>query len=138
MSVTRPAVLAVPNAEPNVTPMIDVLLVVIIVFMVAMVRVYHTMDAQLPQACSGVCADSPPIVLEVLPGPDYRINREPVAARDLRERLRSIYAVRPEKIIQVAGDPAVRYSDIVAAMDVAKAAGVREIGIVPKGLGATR
>jgi|SRR5689334_6503472 biopolymer transport protein TolR len=126
------------NAEPNVTPMIDVLLVVLIVFMVAMVRVYHTMDVQLPEACSGVCDASQPIVLEVLPGPTYRINRQAVAAADVLVRLRSIYGPRPDKIIQVAGHPAVRYSDVFAAMDVAKAAGVREIGIVPKDIANAR
>src|SRR5215467_15359370 len=119
------------NAEPNVTPMIDVLLVVLIVFMMMVVRVYHTMDVVLPEPCVGACDASQPIVLEVLPGPEYRINRQPVAAADLFDRLRTIYAPRPEKIIQVAGSPSARYSDIFAAMDVAKAAGVRAIGIVP-------
>lgn len=126
------------SAEPNVTPMIDVLLVVIIVFMVAMVGVYHTMDVQLPDTCSGVCEASQPIVLEVLPGPAYRINHRPVAEADLLAELRRIYWARPEKIIQVAGHGAVRYSDVFAAMDVAKTAGVRAIGIVPKEVGDAR
>lgn len=135
MSMTRPAAL---NSEPNVTPMIDVLLVVLIVFMLSVIRVYHTMDVQLPEVCAVVCESSPPIVLEVLPGPAYRINRQTVAAADLLARLRSIYGPRPEKIIQVAGHPAARYSDIVGAMDLAKAAGVLEIGIVPKDLASGR
>lgn len=122
------------TAEPNVTPMIDVLLVVLIVFMVAMVRVYHTMDVQLPQACSGVCEAPKPIVLEVLPGPTYRINQRAVAPSELRAQLRSIYAGRPEKIIEVAGDAWARYSDVMTAMDIAKSAGVVEIAAAPKGL----
>jgi biopolymer transport protein ExbD len=120
--------------ESSQTPMIDVLLVVIIVFMVAMVRVYHTIDVVLPQACVGVCEASQPIVLEVLPGPAYRINRLPVAQPDLLAQLRSIYSARPEKIIQVAGHPAASYSDVVAAMDIAKSAGVRVIAVPPREL----
>lgn len=135
MPVTRQEAL---SAEPNVTPMIDVLLVVIIVFMMAMVRVYHTMDVQLPETCSGACEASQPIVLEVMPGPAYRINRRAVAEADLLGELRGIYWARPEKAIQVAGYPMARYSDVVAAMDVARAAGVRVIGIVPKELSGAR
>ena len=48
------------SAEPNLTPMIDVLLVVIIVFMVAMVRVQRAMDVQLPEPCTALCGQSPP------------------------------------------------------------------------------
>jgi biopolymer transport protein TolR len=134
MPVTRQPL----SAEPNVTPMIDVLLVVIIVFMVAMVRVYHTMDVQLPETCSAVCEASEPIVLEVLPGPTYRINRRAIADGDLGAALRDVYRARPEKIIQVAGYPTARYADVIAAMDVAKAAGVRAIGIAPKELSNAR
>lgn len=122
------------SAEPNVTPMIDVLLVVIIVFMVAMVRVYHTMDVVLPSPCAGTCEASEQIVLEVLPGPRYRVNKQPVSAEALPGELKRIYSARPEKIIHVAGDPYVRYDDVVAAMDVAKSAGVRVIGVAPKAL----
>src|SRR5262245_1467864 len=124
------------SAEPNVTPMIDVLLVVMIVFMIAMVRVYHTIDVVLPVPCVGACDATGQVVLEVLPGPRYRINKQPVAENALASELKRIYSARPEKIIHVAGDPRVRYDDIIAAMDVAKSAGVRVIGVAPKGLAA--
>ena len=125
------------NAEPNVTPMIDVLLVMLIVFMVAIMRVHRTIDTQLPQPCAGVCDASPRIVLEVLPGPRYRINWVDVAPNELLARLRSIYATRPEKIIEVSGHRGVRYDNVVTAMDIAKSAGVSVIAIAPPS-GATR
>lgn len=54
---------SVRSAEPNVTPMIDVLLVLLIIFMVANVRVRHTMDTQLPErGCEGVCEAAQQIV----------------------------------------------------------------------------
>ena len=46
-----------PSAEPNVTPMIDVLLVLLIVFMLVAIRVHRTIDTQLPQTCAGVVRD---------------------------------------------------------------------------------
>ena len=124
--------LAVTVSEMNVTPMLDVLLVLLIIFMAASIRVHLTMDGELPIACQGVCEQSSRIVLEVLPGPSYRINKEPVATDALRERLVSIYAARPEKIIQLAGYPGATYQDVVTAMDVAKSAGVRVVGIAPR------
>ena len=123
-----------PNAEPNVTPMIDVLLVLLIVFMTMVVRVHHTMDVQLPTPCVGACAGDASIVLEVAPGPTYRINRGEVTRSDLEAQLRAIYLGRPEKVIQIAGHPRVRYADVMAAMDVAKGAGVRVISIAPKAI----
>jgi biopolymer transport protein ExbD len=93
-----------PSAEPNVTPMIDVLLVLLIVFMLAVVRVHRTMDVQLPQPCGTACdAAGDAIVLEVLPGPSYRLNRTDVLPGELRDRLTAVYAGRPNKTILVAG-----------------------------------
>ena len=120
------------SAEPNVTPMIDVLLVLLIIFMVANVRVHQTMDAQLSEpGCAKTCEATQQIVLEVLPGPAYRINQAAVAGNDLFARLSSIYLSRPEKVIQVAGHPGTRYEDVISAMDVARSAGARVIGIAP-------
>lgn len=122
------------SAEPNVTPMIDVLLVLLIVFMVAVVQVHHTLDAQLPRPCVGACEAGEVIVLEILPGPTYQISHQPVDSASLLQQLASIYQSRAEKIIQIAGHPRVRYEDVVGAMDIAKSAGVRVISIAPKAM----
>ena len=121
------------SAEPNVTPMIDVLLVMLIVFLVAMMRVHRAIDTQLAQSCDASCASPEQIVLEVLPGPRYRINRTEVASSDLLAQLRTIYSPRPEKIIEIAGHRGTRYDHIFAAMDIAKTAGVAVITVAPKG-----
>ena len=73
-----------------------------------------------------------PIVLEVLPGPRYRINSSPVAQNRLRNELLGIYNGRPEKIIQVAGYPGASYQDVITAMDIARGAGVTVLGIAPR------
>ena len=123
----------IPSAEPNVTPMIDVLLVLLIVFMLAVVHVHRTMDVQLPQSCGNPCdAPGEAIVLEVLPGPSYRLNGADVKPAELRDRLIAVYAGRPNKSIGVAGARGVRYDDVMSSMDVAKSAGVTAIGIVPR------
>lgn len=127
-----------PPAEPNVTPMIDVLLVLLIVFMLAVVRVHRTMDVQLPQPCQTACTAGDAIVLEVLPGPSFRLNGAGVEPGKLRDRLTAVYAGRPNKTIEVAGARGVRYDDVMSAMDIAKFAGVTVIGITPRAAVAPR
>ena len=122
----------IPNAEPNVTPMIDVLLVLLIVFMMMAVQARRTIDVQLPEPCKGGCTAGTAIVLEVLPGPRFRLNQRPIAADHLLAELTATYRGRPDKKIQIAGYAGIRYDDVVNAMDAAKSAGATVIGIVPK------
>ena len=123
----------VAQHEMNVTPMLDVLLVLLVIFMAAAVGMHHTMDAQLPEPCAVMCPGGPePIVLEVLPGSRFLLNKYEVRANDLAARLRAVYDGRPDKIIHVVGRTGVRYEQVIDAMDVAKSAGVRVVAIPPK------
>jgi len=121
----------------NVVPMIDVLLVLLIIFMAALPSMRKAIDIQLPDPTQTPPAQqvSNQIVLEVLPGGVFSINKEQVDRTRLGPRLQEIYAPRPEKIIFVKGDPNVKYQDVIDAIDVARGAGVRVIGVPPKVLG---
>ena len=121
--------------EPNVTPMIDVLLVLLIIFMLVVPMSRQAIDLQLPDPNDQQTSATPPpdqIVLEVFPGNRYAVNKEPLTRATLANRLKDIYTGRPEKIIFVKGDPKVKYSDVIYAMDVARGAGVKVIGVSPK------
>jgi biopolymer transport protein TolR len=123
--------------EINVTPMIDVLLVLLIIFMMVIPMSRKAIDLQLPDPTPDDTPSGPPpsqIVLEVLPGNTFKINSQPVAKADLAKRLKEIYDPRPDKIIFVKGDPTVKYSDVITAMDVARGAGVKIIATTPKEL----
>jgi biopolymer transport protein ExbD len=115
--------------EPNVVPMLDVMLVLLTIFMLTL-RVRHTVDVQLPQPQAGGAAP-PAIVLSVAPGPVYTLNGQSIPATDLPATLARVYAGRPEKVIFVDGAPTVRYQDVIAAFDVARGAGVRVTAIKP-------
>ncbi len=121
--------------EINVTPMIDVLLVLLIIFMMLVPMLRKAIDLQLPDPTPTtvpVSAASNQIVLEVLPGGQFAINKEPVTKDRLSKRLHEIYDERPEKIIFVKGDPKLKYEDVIWAMDVARGNGVKVIGVPPK------
>jgi biopolymer transport protein ExbD len=121
--------------EPNVVPMIDILLVLLIIFMIMQPMLRRAIDLQLPDpqpSTATANAVSQQIVLEVLPGGQFSVNKESVSRDRLGARLKEIYDPRPEKIMFVKGAPDVKYQDVIWAMDVARGSGVKVIGIPPK------
>jgi biopolymer transport protein ExbD len=123
------------SAEPNVVPMIDILLVLLIIFMIMQPRMRKAIDLQLPDPAPAIVTanqQSNQIVLEVGPGDQLAINKQEVAWPNLRERLKEIYDARPEKIMFVKGDPQVTYEKVINAMDIARGSGVKVIGVPPK------
>ena len=121
--------------EPNVTPMIDVLLVLLIIFMMAVPMMRKAIDVQLPDPTPQQNTSATPpnqIVLQVLPGGKYKVNSEDVTKNRLGSRLKEIYDPRPEKIIFIKGDPKVKYQDVITAMDISRGSGVKVVGLAPK------
>ncbi len=122
----------VPTNEINVTPFLDILLVLLVIFL-ASIQARRALDVQLPESSTSDCSDScEAIVLEVLPNGVYALNRAQFAHDELPRRLQGAFAGRPTSILFVKGDPAVRYQEVVTAIDVARGAGVKAVAIAPK------
>ena len=124
------------KAEPNLVPMIDVMLVLLIIFMMIIPMSRKALDVQLPDPnpqVPTVDTQSNQIVLEILADGSYEINNQPVPAGPggLDRRLREIYDPRPDKVIFIKGDPALKFQDVIRAMDIARGAGVKVIGVPP-------
>jgi biopolymer transport protein ExbD len=121
--------------EPNVTPMIDVLLVLLIIFMMVIPLSRRAIDLQLPDPNPAPTTATPSnqqIVLEVMPNQQYALNKRSIPRAVLFDSLKSVYEGRPEKILFIKGDPTVKYQEIIWAMDQARGAGVLVIGAAPK------
>ncbi len=135
MALKLPEGGAEPNHEPNVVPMIDILLVLLIIFMMQVPLSRKAMDVQVPpdvrsrqQQSSG---PSNNIVLDLKADGTYEINGDPVEYLALDARFHRIYDNRPAKILFVRSAPNRLYQEVVEAMDIARGAGVQVIGFTP-------
>jgi biopolymer transport protein ExbD len=116
--------------------MIDVVMVLLIIFMVIVPTARKALDVQLPDPTPAPTTNvsSDQIVLEVQPDGSYLINKQPVPGgpAGLSQMIHSTFDTRPEKIMFVKGDPNAKYQQVIQAMDVARGAGVKVIGVTPK------
>jgi len=121
------------NAEPNVVPLCDVLLVLIIIFMVLTPQAQKGFDIKLPETTQDTSSTPGSlIVLTLHKGDRVDINKEQWTIADVGDELRRIFATRQEKTAFIRADAKLSYGQIVELLDLAKGAGVEIIGIIPE------
>jgi biopolymer transport protein TolR len=122
------------TSEPNVVPMIDILLVLLIIFMITQPLSRMALDVQVPPPDPPVTTKAPPsqIVLELADDGGYAINGQPVPKDQLDTQIHAIYDQRPAKLLFIKAGGNRIYQDVIEAMDVARGAGVQIIGFTPR------
>ncbi|MBI4445780.1 MAG: biopolymer transporter ExbD [Acidobacteria bacterium] len=129
-----------PKSDINVTPYIDILLVLLIIFMVIQPLTQYNLEARVPQKPledlpENVIVRSDAIVISIDVRGGLRINQDDVTLNQLGQRLFDIYSARANKNLFIQGDEKLPFGDVVRIIDIAKGAGVGDIGLLtPIGL----
>lgn len=124
-----------PKSDINITPYIDILLVLLIIFMVIQPTTQYDLKARTPQKQDedipdNIIIKSDAIVLAVHADGTYSINQDPVNLNAMGERLFEIYSKRSNKNMFIQGEDDLPFGDVVRVIDIAKGAGVGDIGLI--------
>ncbi len=123
-----------PKSDINITPYIDILLVLLIIFMVITPVRQMDLDVKVPQQTEPDTKPSAPdpsvIVVSVAENALIAINQETTDISALGPKLQEIYSARANKNMFISASPKLPYGDVVKVIDIAKGAGVGDIGLI--------
>jgi len=121
------------QVTPNVTPMIDVMLVLLIIFMVVRPVLFDGTRIDPPRGSH--LRAHPEAEEDLTLGIDiagrYYLNKHPIDAAALAMRLRARYSAdAPDHLLYVKADRQLGYGTLLAAVDIARRNGVDAIAMV--------
>ena len=121
------------NAEINVTPFVDVMLVLLIVFMITAPLLVRGEDINLPKTKSGPIQTDPndaPLAITIKANGDIFIQTTEVDLATLGPQIQAIIGEGYDKPIYVRGDEATPYGDIMEVMAEIRGAGYTRVALV--------
>jgi biopolymer transport protein ExbD len=92
------------------------------------------LDVKVPQTSNDNdikgAIDPSVIVVSVGESAQIAINQEPITVADLGPKLQEIYSKRANKNMFVSASAKLPYGDVVRIIDIAKGAGVQDVGLL--------
>jgi biopolymer transport protein TolR len=123
-----------PVSEPNIVPLIDVLLVLIIIFMVITPRTPTGLNALVPQPPPPNQKQQPDdnrtVVVQVMQNGKIQINQDQITWELLGARLADIFKQRADKVAFVKGDDNVEFGEVARAIDIMRGSGIDHVGLI--------
>jgi biopolymer transport protein TolR len=121
------------RSDINITPLVDVVLVLLIIFMVLtpvvqmgyLVKVPPKAPANLPPS-----AVQDQIVLRLQPEGRVLINKDEMGINEFPARIRDILRGNTSKMVFFSGSRDVDYESTMNFLDLARASGAKNIGII--------
>lgn len=122
-------------SEPNIVPLIDVLLVLIIIFMAITPTTPTGMKALVPQPPPKNQKPDPDLqktTIVVVVGRDgsVKINQTDSTWQSLGPQLTDIFKIRADKTAFVKGDDDVPFANVARAIDIMRGSGIVNVGLI--------
>jgi len=118
------------NADINVTPFVDVMLVLLIIFMVALPVSTVSVNVDLPQAVASPAPSQPVIVSLTQDGRVYVGDRATTLAALPAATAAALGSDDRKQRIYLRADEGVRYRDLMGLMNTLRRAGYGNVGLV--------
>jgi biopolymer transport protein TolR len=116
------------NAEINVTPLVDVMLVLLVIFMITAPMLTTGVDIDLPQTTAPAVEDPKgQATLSVQANHQLFLSGKPIKWGDLKHELETSAQVQSKKELYVEAAKDLPYGIVVTAMAVARQAGVTKL-----------
>jgi len=120
-------------SQPNVTPMIDVMLVLLIIFMVVTPALMAGFNATPPQGQN--LKDHPEDeendqVLGIDKDGNYYLNKKPMSKTAIEAEIKRIYTNRDDHVMYLKADRDLPYEKVVDATDIAAKNGVTVVAMI--------
>jgi TolR protein len=124
-----------PNAEINVTPLVDVMLVLLIIFMVVTPMLQSGPAVKLPvtEAPPQKPEDKTQILIAVTANEMYYIGKDdktPLNEDALKARVSEEFQRNSNAPVVVKGDARLPYGAVKKAMQIVKDAGFEQVGLI--------
>jgi len=119
------------NAEINMVPLIDVMLVLLVIFLITAPLLTHSINVQLPRAnAQAIDAQQAAIDVAITAEGDVYVDETLVEITDLSGYLAGMSAEQTEREVRIRADEAVPYGVLAETMSILKDSGLHKIGFV--------
>ena len=120
------------NAEINVTPFVDVMLVLLIIFMITATALQRGVEVNLPKAATSnlTVPKTTPLLVTVTADEKIYISETEIELEELTSKLLAIAGEGYEERIFLQGDTSANYGSVVEVMTQLKNAGFTNIALV--------
>jgi len=120
------------NADINVTPLVDVMLVLLIIMMLVAPMLQKGVNVVLPPARNTL--DKPDVTDQTVVAVDSAnrlwLNGLEVSRQEFPDRVKAALEDKTERIVLIRGDQDALYSAVMEAMDSLRKANIENIGLI--------
>lgn len=121
------------KSEPNMVPMIDIMLVLLIIFMIVIPALLSGFNAIPPegQNIKPHPNEDEDIVLGIDADGKFYLDKVPMSDQEIATAIRAKYDVRTiDKIMYIKADKNIKYDRVMEAMEIASNQGVRVAALI--------